>query len=57
MLEKETGRLLGAHLIGEHADEVINVFALALQNELTARDIKKTLLAYPTAGFDVKYML
>src|SRR5699024_1843727 len=31
MVEKETDRILGAHLVGPHADEVINLFALAIR--------------------------
>jgi glutathione reductase (NADPH) len=29
LVETESGRILGAHLVGPHADEVINVFGLA----------------------------
>ncbi len=33
LIEDETGRILGAHLFGPHADEVINLFALAMRVE------------------------
>src|SRR5262249_17011478 len=29
LVEPESGRILGAHLLGPHADETINLFALA----------------------------
>jgi pyruvate/2-oxoglutarate dehydrogenase complex dihydrolipoamide dehydrogenase (E3) component len=50
-------RILGAHLVGPHADEVINVFALAIRKGLTAEDLKTTLFAYPTGASDISYML
>jgi pyruvate/2-oxoglutarate dehydrogenase complex dihydrolipoamide dehydrogenase (E3) component len=29
LMDESTGRLVGAHLVGPHADEVINLFGLA----------------------------
>ncbi|MGH8284188.1 MAG: hypothetical protein ACRETT_00295, partial [Steroidobacteraceae bacterium] len=40
-----------------HADEVINVFALAIRHGLTAESLKTTMFAYPTGASDVGYML
>ncbi len=57
LIEERTDRILGAHLVGPHADEVINVFALAVRNGLTTKDIKRTIFAYPTGASDIGYML
>ena len=57
LVEESTGRILGAHLVGPHADEVINVLGLAIRHDLTAEDIKQTTFAYPTAASDIGYML
>jgi glutathione reductase (NADPH) len=57
MVEEETGRIVGAHLVGPHADEVINLFALAIRQELTADDLKTTMFAYPTGASDIGSML
>ena len=57
IVEEETGRIVGAHLLGPHADEVINLFALAIRHDLTADDLKTTMFAYPTAASDIGYML
>lgn len=57
MVEEETNLILGAHLVGPHVDEVINVFALAMRHGLTADDIKSTMFAYPTGASDIGYML
>jgi glutathione reductase (NADPH) len=57
LVEEDTGRILGAHLVGPHADEVINLFALAIRHDLTADDLKATVFAYPTGASDIGYML
>ncbi|MGH6795763.1 MAG: dihydrolipoyl dehydrogenase family protein [Methylocella sp.] len=57
LVEAESGRILGAHLVGPHADEVINLFGLAIRHNLTEDDLKTTIFAYPTAASDIGYML
>lgn len=57
LVEEETGRILGAHLVGPHVDETINIFGLAIRHGLTADDLKSTMFAYPTGASDVGYML
>lgn len=57
LVEEGTERILGAHLIGPHVDEVINVFALAIRKGLTAEDLKTTMFAYPTGASDIGYMV
>jgi glutathione reductase (NADPH) len=56
LVEDESDRILGAHLVGPHAEEVINVIALAMRNGLTATALKSTIFAYPTAGSDIGYL-
>ncbi len=53
LTEKEGGKILGAHLLGYNADEVINVFALAIKHGLTLQDLQELVWAYPTGGFDI----
>jgi glutathione reductase (NADPH) len=57
LVEGESGRILGAHLVGPHADEVINIFGLAIRHNLTADDLKTTMFAYPTGASDIGSML
>ncbi|MBK4733007.1 dihydrolipoyl dehydrogenase family protein [Noviherbaspirillum pedocola] len=57
LVEETTERVLGAHLVGPNADEVINLFALAIRHELTAQNLKSTIFAYPTGASDIGYML
>jgi glutathione reductase (NADPH) len=57
IVEEDNGRILGAHVVGPHADEVINLFGLAIRHDLTADDLKTTMFAYPTGASDIGYML
>ena len=57
LVEEETDRVLGAHLLGPHADEVINLFAVAIRLGLRADALKETLYAFPTYGSDIRFML
>src|SRR5439155_26642101 len=57
LVEQDSGRILGAHLVGPHADEVINLFGLAIRHDLTADDLKSTMFGYPTGASDIGYML
>jgi glutathione reductase (NADPH) len=57
LVEEDSGRILGAHLVGPHADEVINLFGLAIRHNLTADDLKTTMFAYPTGASDIGSML
>lgn len=57
LIDEETDRVLGAHLLGPHVDEVINIFALAIRHGLTAEQLKTTMFAYPTGASDIGYML
>jgi glutathione reductase (NADPH) len=57
LVEEETDRILGAHVLGPHAEEVINLFAMAIVSGMKPKDIKKTIFAYPTAASDMRYMV
>jgi glutathione reductase (NADPH) len=57
LVEEETDRIVGAHLVGPHAEEVINIFALAIRHDLTAADLRSTIFGYPTSASDIGYML
>jgi glutathione reductase (NADPH) len=57
LVDEESNLVLGAHLVGPHVEEVINVFALAIRHGLTANDLKKTMFAYPTGASDIGSML
>ncbi|MCH7675825.1 NAD(P)/FAD-dependent oxidoreductase [candidate division KSB1 bacterium] len=57
LVEEGSNRILGAHVLGPHAEEVINIFALAIRNEIPAGDVRRMIYAYPTSSSDVSYMV
>jgi len=57
IVDSKTDRIVGAHLLGPHAEEVINLFALAIRSGVPATELKHLLYAYPTSGSDVAYMI
>jgi len=57
LIEEDTDRILGAHLLGPHAEDVISLFSLAIRLGIPARELKETLFAYPTNSWDIRFML
>ena len=57
LIEEGTDRILGAHLLGSQAEELINLFAVAIRSGMRSTDVKDMLFAYPTHGSDLPYML
>ncbi|MBA2268491.1 MAG: NAD(P)/FAD-dependent oxidoreductase [Nitrosopumilus sp.] len=57
LIEENTGKILGAHILGPHAEEVINIFAVAIRMGISANQLKQTMFAYPTNSSDITYML
>jgi glutathione reductase (NADPH) len=55
--EGVSNRILCAHLLGTHAEEVINIFALAIRLGINTDKLKGGVLAYPTNSYDISYML
>lgn len=53
----ETRHILGAHLLGPGAEDTINLFALAIRENLTTDALRDAFFAYPTAASDIGYML
>lgn len=48
ILAAEDGRILGAHIIGPHANDLIAECALAISNGMTVHDIVRSIHAHPT---------
>ncbi len=57
IIDKKNDTILGAHIIGPHAEEVINLFAMAMNTQLKSIDIKTMLFSYPSASSDMVYMV
>ncbi len=54
LASKETGRILGVHILGPHASELIAEAVLAMKYEATADDLARTIHAHPTLSEAIK---
>ena len=57
LVEDDTGRILGAHLVGHGAEEIIHLFGFAMKHGVTANAMAETIYAYPTFASDIKFMV
>lgn len=57
LVDGAADRLVGAHLMTPDAHEIVNLLALAMQNDLPASRLRRAALAFPTGGYDMKSML
>ncbi len=46
--DKQYGEILGAHIVGGHASEIIHELAVARENEYTVEEVELTIHAHPT---------
>jgi len=46
--ETASGKVLGAHVVGVHATELVNIFSLAIKNGLSVADLSRTVFAHPS---------
>ena len=46
--EKKYGEILGVHMLGPHATELIHLGAMAMKHEIGVEGIKETIFAHPT---------
>jgi glutathione reductase (NADPH) len=57
IIDEETQTILGAHLIGPHTEETINLFAMAIKTKMKVNDIRTMIFSYPTLASDIPLML
>lgn len=57
LVEPGGGAVLGAHMVGHGAEELANLFALAVRQRIPARELAHLPLAYPTLGYYLRYMV
>ena len=46
--DADTGKILGVHILGPHADDLIHEAALAMQAGMTAKEVASMIHAHPT---------
>lgn len=49
------GKIVGVSLLSNQADEILNIFVNAINEELRIDDVKKQIAVYPTMESDLKY--
>ncbi|GAA6618825.1 dihydrolipoyl dehydrogenase family protein [Scytonema sp. NUACC26] len=57
LIKEDSNQILGAHLLGPDAQEVINVFAMAIRAGFSTDELKKMIFAYPTGASDINKMV
>lgn len=57
IIDDQTDLVLGAHILGGHGDEVINLFAMAIRFDIPAAELKTMIYSYPTGSSNMQYML
>jgi glutathione reductase (NADPH) len=57
IVNADSDRILGAHMVGHSGEELINLFGLAMTHGITASEIRNFVFAYPSFSADIKSML
>jgi glutathione reductase (NADPH) len=57
LVDKQTDRIIGAHILGHAGEELIHIFALAMKHGVTAAEIRDLVYGFPTFSADIKSML
>jgi glutathione reductase (NADPH) len=57
VIERESDRVVGAHIVGHAGDELIHLFALAMRHGITAGALADVVYAFPTFAADLKSAL
>ncbi len=52
--KRSSGKIYGADILGERAGDLIGIYALAMKNGLTLRNIADTIFPYPTYGLGAR---
>jgi len=57
LVEESSGKILGAHILGPHVEEQINVIALTMRLGAPGSMLAEMLFAYPTPSSDLGYLV
>ena len=57
LVERDSGRIVGAHMVGHQGEDLIHLFAMAMKHGITADQIKDQMFAFPTFSADLKSMI
>ena len=54
IVDRGTDQIIGAHLVGHHGEELVQLFAMAMTHGITASQLRDSPTAYPTFASDMK---
>ena len=54
LVDEDEDRIVGAHMVGHQAEELIHLFSLAMRHGIPASKLKDDMFAFPTFSSDVK---
>ena len=57
LVDAESDRIVGAHLVGHNGEDLIHLFAMAMKHGIPAAEMRVGIYAFPTFSADVKSML
>ena len=57
LIERDSDRIVGAHILGHAGEELIHIFALAIKHGIKAADVRDLVYGFPTFSADIKSML
>jgi len=57
LINERTDQIVGAHLVGPEASEIINLFTMAMNTGTMTKEIKMMIFTYPSWSNDIKSML
>jgi len=57
IINERTKQILGASILGPEANEIINLFTIAINQKMTSSQIIRTVFTYPSWGNDIKTMV
>lgn len=50
LYEKQTGRLIGFHMVGVHADDIVHELAIAMRANMTIHELADVIQVHPTVS-------
>ena len=54
LVDKANDQIVGAHLVGHHGEDLIQLFAMAMAHNISASALRESPTAYPTFASDVR---
>ncbi len=54
LVRRLSGKIVGAHIVGNNAGEILAVFSVAIDNNLSLWKLRRTIYAYPTYALIIK---